>query len=282
MPGSMWFWRSCVLGILLLAGPRSLRADAPSSPPSDPLAGSSPSRHWADGPTRLFLAGTADLGVSARAKMIIGYGKPHWAWVGVEYEAVTTTEVGANIVRARIALLIADLAVGYRRTWSYRRGFMTREDSYTDDDLTVGPNARYHSLDAWLWGIIPIGRGFVDWELEAVRTYGVPAQSDVYEEWLRAPVRPGLAAATRLAYAHTFIDGKLAIGAMGEYVWLGGRGNLFRVGPMVLYGFTPHWEINTLLTMVVDSPDELGFYNGLWGTLRVRYRFATGDRRSRR
>lgn len=238
-----------------------------------------PSAHWSEAKARPFLAGIVDVGGLVRGKLMVGYGKPHWMWAGVEAEAVSTSELGLSSVRARIALLIADLAVAYRRTWAYRRGWLTREDSYSDADLLGEPKAAYHSLDTWLWGIIPVGDGYFDWELEAIRVYGVPRGLDVYEEWLRVPARPPWLVATRLGYAHTFLRGRLALGALGEWIKPGERGSWYRAGPLASYAFSSHWDLSGLLTLEVQSPDQLGWFNGVWGTLRARYRFATGEKR---
>lgn len=248
------------------------------APGAAPQTASSPSTYWADGPLRPFVAGLVDLGLSVRGKLMVGYGKPHWTWVGLELEGLSTTEMGFADVRARMALVLVDLAVSYRKTYAYRRSYLDREAHYTDGDLKGGPKARYDSLDLWAWGLIPAGRGYVDWEFEALRVYDVPPGREVYEEWLRTPMRLPWATACRLAYAHTFMEGKLALGLMGEWLWPGARGSLYRMGPLGSFTFSPHWDVTALLTVAVHAPDDLGFYNEIWGTLRARYRFASGER----
>jgi hypothetical protein len=210
--------------------------------------------------------------------VMLGYGKPHWTWAGFEGEGVTTPEAGFTTVRARIALLIADVAVAYRRTWAYRRSFLDRERSYSEADLRGGPKAAYHSLDMWAWGLLPVGQGFFDWEFEALRLYGLKRGVDVYEEWLRTPIRPPWATVCRLGYAHLFLDKRLAVGAMGEWVWPGPTGSVFRAGPLVSWAFGPHWDFSMLLTAIVHGPDHISFFSGMWGTLRVRFKFATGEK----
>jgi hypothetical protein len=265
-----------VLVFLALLQTASLRAQQSLATLPEPEA--LPSAHWSEARARPFVAGLFDAGGLLRAKLMIGYGKPHWLWAGLESEALTTSELGLTAVRARLALLVADLAIAYRRTWSYRRSWLAREPSYSDGDLTGGPKASYHSLDMWLWGIVPVGNGYLDWEVESVRVYGVPAGFDLYEEWLRVPARPPWLVATRLAYAHTFKSGRIALGAMGEWIWPGDRATWLRVGPLASYVFSSHWDVSGLLTFEVRSPDQLSFYNGVWGTFRFRYRFATGER----
>jgi hypothetical protein len=266
--------------VLVLAVASAASAQAVSAPRSDPETAARPSQYWADGKVRLFLAGLVDVGLSVRGKMMVGYGKPHWTWIGLEFEGLSTTEMGLGDVRARLALVLVDLAASYRKTYSYRRSYLEREAHYDDGDLKGGPKARYDSLDLWAWGLIPAGKGFFDWEFEALRVLSVPAGQEVYEEWLRTPVRLPWATVCRLAYAHTFVDGKLSIGVMGEWLWPGHRGFVYRAGPLGSFTFSPHWDVTGLMTVVVDSPDQLGFYNGIWGTLRARYRWASGERSS--
>jgi hypothetical protein len=234
--------------------------------------------HWSGAPSRLFVAGVADLGLQTRARLVLGYGKPHWTWLGLEGEAATGSEAGFGVARARIALLIADVAVAYRRTWAYRHSYLDRERGYSDADLLGGPKAAYHSLDLSAMGLLPVGGGVIDWQFEAVRVYGLEPGVDLYEEWLRVPMRPPWATACRLGYAHMFLDQRLAVGALAEWLWPGPTGSLFRVGPLVNWAFGPHWDLSLLLTAVVHGPDSLNFYNGMWGTLRARYKFATGEK----
>ena len=236
--------------------------------------------YWSTARIRPFAAAVVDAGTSVRARLLLGYGKPHWTWAGIELEGGSTSDVGITAVRARIALVVADVGLAYRRSWAYRRTWIEREHGYTDADLKGSPKARYHSLDLDVWGLIPAGSGFVQWELEAVRLYGIPGDADVYEEWLRAPVRPPWTTDARLAYAYTFFDDRAAVGAMAEWLWLGGRGALYRLGPLLSYAFSPHWEATLLLTTPVHSPDDLAFFTGLYGTVRIRWKFASGERAS--
>jgi hypothetical protein len=239
-----------------------------------------PREYWSGGRLRPFAAVVLDAGASVRGRLMLGYGKPHWTWAGLELEAASTSDTAITAVRARIALVVADIGLAYRRTQAYRRTWIEREPRYTDADLKGRPRADYRSLDLDVWGLIPAGSGFVQWELEAVRLYDIPRHRDVYEEWLRVPIRPPWATAARLAYGYTFWDGRAAVGALSEALWLGGRGALYRVGPLVSYVFTPHWEATVLLTTPVSSPDELDFFTGLYGTVRVRWKFASGERGS--
>lgn len=284
------------LSVLLATASRS-RADEPASEREEPLsleqtaeqkrlrearrtAGEKMRAYWSEAPARLFAAGVLDVGTSVRGRALLGWGKPHWTWGGIELEGASTTDTGLAAVRARLALVVADVGVAYRRTYAYRRTFVPEGDHFTTEGLEGRPKAHYQSLDIDVWGLIPAGSGFVQWEVETVRLYGVRKGVDLYEEWLRAVVRPPVTTDARLAYAYTFWDGRANVGLMGEWLWLGGRGQAYRVGPLLGFTFTPHWEVNALLTTPVSSPDDLRFFHGLYGTVRVRWRFATGERES--
>jgi hypothetical protein len=262
----------------LLAVASAQTEPGPSAASTSKTESASPSDYWARARVRPFVAGTVDAGAMLRGKLMLGYGKPHWTWGGLEAEAMSSTEMGLTAVRARVALMVADVAVAYRRTWAYRRQPLMRQAHYDNDDLRGRPRARYHSLDIWSWGLIPVGDGFIDWEVEASRLYGVPRGMDVFEEWLRTPVRPPWAVASRLGYAHQFLSKRLAVGAMAEWVWPGPRGSLVRVGPLANYAFGPHWDAAVLLMAYVHGPDDLRFFTGLWGTVRLRFKFASGER----
>jgi hypothetical protein len=236
--------------------------------------------YWSEQFPRPFAAVVLDMGTSIRGRAQLGLGQPHWIWGGFELEAASTSDMGLLAARARVALVVADIGLAYRRTWGYRRTWLEREPGYTESDLRGRPRTSYQSLDLDVWGLIPAGSGFVQWEVEAVRLYGAERGYDVYEEWLRAPVRPPWVTDTRLAYAYTFLRDRAAVGVMAEWLWLGGRGQLYRVGPLLMYTFTPHWEATVLLTTPVHSPDDLNFFSGLYGTIRVRWKFATDERRT--
>jgi hypothetical protein len=268
------------LALLLVLAWSSAEAQSTGAPP-EPEVTALPAAYWSDMRVRPFVAGVADAGGLVRTKLMLGYGKPHWTWGGVEAEGVTTSEVAFSTVRARLALLVADVAIAYRKTWTYRRGWVERERSYTDADLTRADDLSYHSLDLSLWGLLPVGSGYFDWQLETIHLLGGKRAVDLYEESLRVVMRPPWATATRLGYVQTFMKGKLGVGVLAEWLWPGPRSSIYRVGPLVSYAFTPHWDLALLASTVVRSPDSLGPSNRVWGTLRVRFRFALGERKAR-
>jgi hypothetical protein len=215
------------------------------------------------------------MGALADARLMVGYGRPHWTWGGVELGVLSTTQAGLGLIRARLALVVLDLAVTWRRTWSYARTTPLRRGSYTDAELEDGPGARYDSVDVWAWGLAPVPLGLIDWELEAVHTYGIGGERDVYEEYLRAVAHPGWLATARLGYQLWFAQQRGLAGPLVELTWLPERGLLQRVGGDVSWAFSPAWDLILRLTVPTTSPDELGFFNGLGGTLRARYRWAS-------
>lgn len=237
------------------------------------------SNGWSEGRARLFFAGSAALGSAARTELSIGYGKPHWTWVGVESTGVSTGEYALTQVRARLALVIADIAIGWGRVWSYRHTTLPRFSRTRDLTVAERDVSRYRTLQVWLSGVLPGPHGFIDWQLEGVRVYGVADGDAVYDEQLRAVLFPTWAFAGRLGYAYQFSHKRGAVGALGEAVWPGDRGDyVARVGPVFSWAFSPRLDLALIATAVVHSPDRLGFYQGMGGTARARYRFASGAR----
>ncbi|HVU02040.1 MAG TPA: hypothetical protein VHE30_09820 [Polyangiaceae bacterium] len=246
--------------------PASTRAEPPEETPTE---------HWSKAPSRPFVGGILEAGAVVRGRALAGYGKPHYTWGGAVLDGTTTTEFGSVAAGARLALVLLDVTVSYRKTWSYVRGFPAPRGTYESEDLRVHPRASYGALDVSTWGLFPAPAGYGEWEFEAHRLYGVPAGRDVYEEWVRGVMGPGWNFATRLGYAVSFAGDRGSAGVVGEWVTLGGRGSVFRVGPLASWAFSGEWDLGLVLTATVSSPDSLSFYDGTYGTLRLRYRFST-------
>lgn len=231
---------------------------------------------WSQGKSRLFAAFGASAGSLARTDLTVGYGKPHWTWVGVEADGQTTADMAMTRVRARLALVVADLAVGWGRVWSYKHTTLPEQASYASLTYADRPEAHYRTLQLWLMGLLPAPHGYLDWQLEALRIYGGSVERAVYDEQLRAVVFAPWALAGRLGYAFQFADKKGAIGVLAEGLWPGERDDyLARIGPMFSWMISPRLDVGGVVTMTVHSPDRLNVYEHLWGSLRVRYRTAT-------
>jgi hypothetical protein len=264
----------CGLALLLAVG-TAKTANAASAVRPSGATPESPEPTWADETARPFVAGAAALGAIARAQGMAGYGKPHFTWTGADVDAVSTTEFASIAPDLRLALVLVDLRIGYRWTWSFVRAFPAERASDDSSELGGSSKARYRAAEVELSGVLPAPGGFAQWDFETHRPFGVPAGHDVYEEWLRAVTRTGWATASRFGYALTFAHDRGAVGALGEFVTLGGRGSVWRVGPIAMWEFSRAWDAGLVLTLVVSSPDTLTAFDGAWGTVRLRYRFST-------
>lgn len=240
----------------------------------------SPSRafpdDWSQGKSRLFAGFSGQLGSVARSDVTLGYGKPNWTWIGVESDGQTSADMAMTRVRGRLALVVADLAVGWGRVWSYRHTTLPAQPKYRTLTEPGRDDAGYRSMQLWLYGFLPGPHGYIDWQFDAVRVYGVPDGEAVYEELLRVVVFPPWVVAGRLGYAYQFANKRAAIGVLAEALWPGKRDDyVARIGPMFSWAFSKHLDVNVNVTTVVHSPDDLNVYENLWGAIRARYRTAT-------
>src|SRR4051794_19942548 len=86
--------------------------------------------YWQDGAPRAFVSTRTEVGAYVKAQFAVGYGKPHWMWIGIEGYPITTTAFGAGYLGLRAALPFLDLNLGARYTYSYYRSFLAPKDVY--------------------------------------------------------------------------------------------------------------------------------------------------------
>ena len=233
---------------------------------------------WKDEPRRPFVATTVDAGLPyAQPSLFVGWGRPHWQWAGVEARAGTTATFAHGFVGLRAVLPFLDASFGVRETQSFRWPLLARRERYGPDAHDGEGNARYRALDFELSGVVPVPAGFLVWDALAVRTLDVPAESDVYEESMRAIVRPPFAVNGRLGYVARV--GRASFGPLGEAVVLPDRaGPVVRAGALASVQCTPHLEAIVALTLPIASPDALAILDASSGMLGVRWRWASTER----
>lgn len=263
------------IGCLAVALAGKARADAPAK--------LSP---WDQGEARPFVAGRFDLGVLfARPALMLGYGKPHWEWFGVEAYALTTNSFFATYAGTRASLPFLDFTMGLRDTWAYRRSLLARKARYDASDVSSAAHghARYLAIDYELTGVLPVPAGYALFGVLATTVLDVPADEDVYDEGMRVVMRPPGAIDFRLGYLVAMGRGNaIKLGALTETIPLPGRGaTVERVGPIASVALTDHLEGIFVFTAVVTSPDTLGLWHAPYGFAGVRYRWAMGDERPR-
>jgi hypothetical protein len=237
--------------------------------------------YWESGETRAFVAAAPQLGAVSSLELNAGYGKPYFIWGGLEGSALTTFDFGMLAVGPRVSALVVDVSLKRRWNQAYSHGFLPRRDSYTGAFVEGehGAAAAYEAWDFSLGGFFPSFHGFGLYEFAATRVEGVPADRDLFEEWHRVVMSKDWVYAVRLGLALQLLDKKLAAGVLGEWLTTGDRGSTWRVGPLVDYQFTDHLSAGLVYTVPVSSPDSLGAWTGSWGTLRVRYTWASAESR---
>jgi hypothetical protein len=233
---------------------------------------------WKNEERRPFVAATVDAGLPyAQPTLFVGWGQPHWQWAGVEARVGTTATFAHAFVGLHAALPFLDASFGVRETQSFRWPLLVRRDSYEADAHEGEGNARYRAIDLEVSGVLPFPAGFLLWDALVVRTLAVSPDRDVYEESLRAIIRPPVGAIGRLAYAARV--GRVSFGPLAEVVLLPQRaGPVVRAGAVVSVQCTPHLDALFALTLPVASPDALAIVDASSGMLGVRWRWASAER----
>ncbi|MET0339416.1 MAG: hypothetical protein ABW252_00355 [Polyangiales bacterium] len=270
MPRRLARWATA-LGAVLCIRLAPARAHAQDRTPSRVFA-----NDWSSGRTRAFLGWGAAAGSTSGTDLTVGYGKPYWTYLAFQADALTTRDAGMTHLRARLALVVADLAIGWGSTWSYRHTQLARAPRYASLSEDGRDAARYRTFHAGLSGFIPAPYGYIDWQTEALRVYQTDARLAVYEEGLRAVIFPAWAFVGRLGYSYQFASKRAAVGALAEGIYPGDRSEyVARIGPVFSWAFTPRIDVAATVTYTLHSPDRLDVYEDLWGNIRIRYRDAT-------
>jgi hypothetical protein len=241
-----------------------------------------PLSYWEPGDARPFVSTRVDASVNfAKGLVAVGYGKPHWMWIGAEGFALSTTEFGGFYGGVRASTPILDIAYGVRDNFSYFHGYLDPADHHTSDEVRAQStkHQRYLATELEISGLVPLLGGYALWALNADKILDGPANVHIYEESMRVVARTWLIG-TRLGYVYPIgPGGVIKAGVVGEYVILPERpGNVVRLGPAVVVTITEHLELLGILSVPVSSPDSLGVVVGSWGVGSLRYKWATGEK----
>ena len=235
--------------------------------------------YWALGATRFFVSSTVDVGyLYFRPQLAIGYGKPHWSWVGAEISPSITSSSALEYAGLRAAFRYVDLRVGGRYVFSLNRRFLEPKASFSREDIDTrtGSPSRYVALNGEITFSVPLAVGALFGIASAYGILGVPAGKYVFEDALHTVIKPALIVRGRLGYALTFRD--LTLGAFGEVIENPGRGQpTVRVGPSTGLQISDHLDLFATFAFVATGPDTSGLTGGDLGTLGVRYRSASGE-----
>lgn len=238
--------------------------------------------YWSVGKPRWFIAARPELGTPyAKPYISLGYGMPHWLWLGVDVNAILTLEMAQAYAGVRASSPILDLAIGLRDTWSFDKNFMLPAPRYTRSDVIDGPGdrARYWAWEAEGVAVLPLPYAGLIANVIVVRTIDVPEDRYVYDESYRAIVAKPLFVTARLAaVARFFKEYSVRVGVLTEHVFETGRDELvWRVGPITSVQLTDHLELMAGVTLAVQSPDDLGLSLSTYGVAGLRWRWASGE-----
>jgi hypothetical protein len=233
-------------------------------------------RPWESGEPRPFVAGRLEAGAHGRALLQGGFGRPHWTWAGAQGAAFVTTHTAGVEGAVRAALPFLDLQLALRRTRSFDRPLLAAAERHSEAELEGG-NARLTVVDADLWGVVPVPGGLASWELEWVRPVGLGAGVHAFEETWQVAIAGRGAGAVRLGYlAGPFARARL--GPVAEAVRLFGRNEtVTRAGGALFVDLGRHLSLVAFALLPVDAPDRFATYTATYGTLALRYAFASGD-----
>lgn len=242
--------------------------------PSAPLY-----EYWAEQTARPFVAGQAGVGAFNQVTAQVGYGRPFWIWGGLQTQIASTTEFGSILVGPRFDAILLNLMVDVRRTWAYSRRRSETASAYDAFGEGDDPRNHYTSLDAWIWGYVPLGRLLGYWEFSSVYAFSDPSPYAIFEEYYRLTLEGQLGMMARTVLQMKFYDERILVGPAADVALSPSRSPLVRVGASFSWQFTSHLSLQMLLTLPVASPDNFDAFTQSWGLARVSYSFATGEPR---
>ncbi|MEZ4220030.1 MAG: hypothetical protein R3B13_03805 [Polyangiaceae bacterium] len=264
----------CSALALATTGAARASADEPHSPAEKRYSVWQSKRH------SYFLASASDVGiVYVRPHFTLGWGAPFWNFFGVDGYAVITNSFSAGYLGFRANLPFLDVQMGARTNYPYDRRLLPKQRSYQADDLPLGDGderSTYNVIELEITPVAPLFGGVAFAEIHPM-WFDTSTDVYLYEEIMRAVVVPPFAMRTRLGYIYNFGEkGRIKAGGMVEYMVTPGRPkNVTRVGPVFIAGLSDRYEILATVTLPVDTPDSLGIYEGSYGFVGLRGRFAT-------
>ncbi len=237
-------------------------------------------RYWQRGEPRWFVGGIVDFGyLYLRPSFQVGYGRPHWSWVGLELEPLISTSYIGGYLGLHAALPFIELRVGGRYVFTFSQSYLAPRQSYAPLDLesSAGPPSRSLALQAQLVLKIPLGPG--DFRSVITGTYLALVDDGfyVYDNILRLVAAPpwnwGATAGYRISFGP---NASMYVQPMAELVHLVERqAFIVRAGAAVGAQLWPDLELRLRVLPQVYGPDPLGGKGGYTIQFGIRYRFAT-------
>lgn len=278
---------SALTALLTARGASAQASDLPSGPTSGASGASDldvaqKRPYWSGaGKTRGFVSSTLEAGIFYyRPQLAVGYGRPHWQWIGAESQTRFSLGSASQYFGLRGALPNFELRTGARYTWAGNQSYLVPRYDYSRDELELStePNSRYATAEAELSGGIPFLGGAITMLATGFYVFAVPEDYNIFEDQLRIITEPPWLWRARLGYVHeVFVDG-LTLGAAAEVLGSPERDHsVVRVGPVLGAAVTHHLEATLTVLVAVASRDNLRLEGSDIGQFGFRYRWATGD-----
>lgn len=260
-------------------GPGAIGASAPPPISLGTSPGAAP--FWSRGEARPFLATTSEAGyLYAKPRFSLGYGQPHWKWVGVEAATLLSGASLAFYGGVQASLPLVQIRAGTFYNTAFSRTFLHSQASYDRYDIEIldGPKSRYALHQVELAGTIPLPVGAIIGTLGGYRIDGVDKGFNVFEEQLHLVVTPPYFWRARLGYVISLGERhSVNLGLIGEYIDVVDRDRyIVRAGLVTGVSINPKIDVVASFIPVIISPDRLGLAGGDFTQLGLRVKWATG------
>ena len=238
-------------------------------------------RHFETGRPRPFVAGRLDLGLNARSMVALGWGRPHWLWVGVVGVSNFTPSNASQAGGFQVGAPFGELSLQARRVAAYQHRFLSPHSDFVKGDLTAGDQkvAHYGMLEASLTALIPARVGVVYISVWVDRLLAVPTDTYVYDEISRSVVQGPWVGVEQLSFLFFLTHDKHhRLGLLSEHLWSDrSSADVVRLGVTYSAQLTSHLALLAYATEPVHSPDSLGAWWAAGGTLSLRYSWSSQD-----
>lgn len=266
--------------LVLAAEPLGIQAPTVTPPATGGTDQAVIARYWELGTTRPFIAMTLDAGIPyVKPRFAAGYGRPFWSWFGIEAQPVVSLGGVGHYAGAALAVPGLTLRGGARYFYPFSRSFQPPQESYTRTDIELlrGPKSDYLAFEGELTATARLFRGSAFAVLTGYRIALAPEGYYLFEESLRAVMKPPYIWRARLGYLFAFSrNGAIRVGGAAEVIGLPGRGDfIVRGGLLGSVLMSAQLEAQASLIPVLKSPDSIGIAGGDFGQLGVRFIWAT-------
>ncbi|HSC86094.1 MAG TPA: hypothetical protein VLC09_02440 [Polyangiaceae bacterium] len=228
--------------------------------------GSAPGTRWRFGAERWFVASRVDVGFFfLRPRVSVGYGQPHFSWVGVDAVPIVSTSAIGGYMGLRVEKNFFEVRSGMLHQYSYNRSFLPQQDSYgrRDIDILDGPRAQYWLWDSELELYAPLGPIKLRSDTQLIYATGFPEAHDLYLDTMWVVIGSGVTVRQRLGFEFFLRGTNIGVTPAVEVVWLDERQvGIVRAGVQLRWLLTDELQIRTSILPVVKSPDYLGRASG--------------------